>query len=38
MKALMSNPEEEADASEDEPVSYTEDSSFTLGDLIDTEE
>lgn len=38
MKALMSAPEEEADASEDEPVSYTEDSSFTLGDLIDTEE
>lgn len=38
MKALMSTPEEEADASEDEPVSYTEDSSFTLGDLIDTEE
>ena len=38
MKALMSPAEDETEPAEDEPVSYTEDSSFTLGDLIDTEE
>ncbi len=38
MKALMNPANDETEAVEDEPVSYTEDSSFTLGDLIDTEE
>lgn len=37
MKALMSAPEEVVEAVEEEPVSYTEDSSFTLGDILDTE-
>ena len=38
MKALMNPANDETEPAEDEPVSYTEDSSFTLGDLIDTEE
>lgn len=38
MKALMGPANDETEPAEDEPVSYTEDSSFTLGDLIDTEE
>ena len=39
MKALMAPAEEEeaAPAEEEAPVSYTEDSSFTLGDILDAE-
>ncbi len=39
MKALMAPVEEEeaAPAEEEAPVSYTEDSSFTLGDILDAE-
>lgn len=38
MRALMSVPEEEAAPVEEEITSYTEESSFTLGDILDSEE
>lgn len=38
MKALMAIPEEDAAPSEEEPTSYTEESTFTLGDILDSEE